>query len=448
MNLSLKRKKKLNEILFIFWAGGAALLSYMLVYALRKPYTAATFEGLELWGFDYKVVVTTIQLVGYFIAKFVGIKVISEMKPANRFRFFVGSVILAELSLVLFGALPLGLNFIGIFINGLSLGCMWGVIFSFIEGRKVTDILASILGVSIVLSSGMAKSFGLFAMNDMGISAFWMPAVVGGVALPILILLGYLLKRLPAPTAEDVKLRSKRVELDGKARMNIFRRYAPIIIVALAANLILCILRDIKEDFLVNIIDMEGQSSWLFAKIDTVVTISVLILLSLFTLFKNNYRALLVMMVMVTISSVVMSYVSFFHESLALGTITWLMVQSISLYVGYLTFQTIFFDRFISHFRIKGNIGFFVAMGDFIGYLGTVIFLFTKELLQIKTDWFVLYNNIAFTVGLISIALFAVGIYFLVMQHRRSKQKSSSELISEQIIEINYPTQNLVLENE
>ena len=35
------------------------------------------------------------------------------------------------------------------FVNGLSLGCTWGVIFSFIEGRKVTDILASLFGVSM-----------------------------------------------------------------------------------------------------------------------------------------------------------------------------------------------------------------------------------------------------------------------------------------------------------
>ena len=32
-----------------FWAGGAALLSYSLVYALRKPFTAATFDGLDFF---------------------------------------------------------------------------------------------------------------------------------------------------------------------------------------------------------------------------------------------------------------------------------------------------------------------------------------------------------------------------------------------------------------
>ena len=36
-------------------AGGTALLSYSLVYALRKPFTAAEFEGLSVWGMDYKI---------------------------------------------------------------------------------------------------------------------------------------------------------------------------------------------------------------------------------------------------------------------------------------------------------------------------------------------------------------------------------------------------------
>ena len=44
--------------LFVAWAGGTALLSYSLVYALRKPFTAAEFEGMEVAGMDYKVVVT------------------------------------------------------------------------------------------------------------------------------------------------------------------------------------------------------------------------------------------------------------------------------------------------------------------------------------------------------------------------------------------------------
>ena len=53
--LSPSAQRKISDILFILYAGGAALLSYSLVYALRKPFTAATFDGMELFGMDYKI---------------------------------------------------------------------------------------------------------------------------------------------------------------------------------------------------------------------------------------------------------------------------------------------------------------------------------------------------------------------------------------------------------
>lgn len=89
-------QRKISDFLFILWAGGAALLSYSLVYALRKPYTAAGFDGLEAFGMDYKVVVTISQILGYVLSKFIGIKLISELKRENRMKFILISIILAE----------------------------------------------------------------------------------------------------------------------------------------------------------------------------------------------------------------------------------------------------------------------------------------------------------------------------------------------------------------
>ena len=48
----LSSNRGLADFLFILWAGGAALLSYSLVYTLRKPFTAATFDGIEAFGLD------------------------------------------------------------------------------------------------------------------------------------------------------------------------------------------------------------------------------------------------------------------------------------------------------------------------------------------------------------------------------------------------------------
>ena len=154
---SSTQTRKTSDLLFILWAGGAALLSYALVYALRKPFTAATFDGLEILGMDYKTATSIVQIAGYMLAKLLGIKFISELKRENRLRFIIGSVATAELSLLLFAMLPQPFNIFALFCNGLSLGGMWGVIFSVLEGRRLSGVLASILGLSIAFSSGLAK---------------------------------------------------------------------------------------------------------------------------------------------------------------------------------------------------------------------------------------------------------------------------------------------------
>lgn len=59
MEAKSETNKPISNFLFILWAGGTALLSYSLVYALRKPFTAATFDGMDFFGMDYKVATTS-----------------------------------------------------------------------------------------------------------------------------------------------------------------------------------------------------------------------------------------------------------------------------------------------------------------------------------------------------------------------------------------------------
>lgn len=415
----LTSNKRFKDFLFILWAGGTALLTYSLIYTLRKPFTAALYSDLELWGIDYKVMVTTIQIVGYLIAKFFGIKIISELKRADRFKFFAVSVVMAELSLVAFGMLPVPYNALAMFFNGLSLGCMWGVIFSFIEGRRVTDLLASLLGVSMVFSSGVAKSMGLYVMNELNIDQFWMPAFIGAIALPLLFLMAYSLIKLPHPDHEDIKHKSERSAIDATERKKIFRRYTAILTLILAANFVIVMLRDIKEDFLVNIIDMQGQSSWMFAQVDTIITLIILGLFAVMTFVRKNIAVLVVMLILVVLSMGVMSYISFNYQVLDLSPMVWLFAQSLPLYIAYLTFQTIFFDRFIACFRIKGNVGYFIALIDFVGYAGTVFILFMKEAFSVDVNWFEMYNQMSALVGSISVVVFSAALYFLIRSYRR-----------------------------
>ena len=470
------QSKRLADALFILWAGGAALLSYSLVYALRKPFTAAGFDGLDFFGMDYKTATSIVQISGYFISKLIGIKVISELKKENRLKFIILSVAVAELSLVLFGALPRPLNVFALFFNGLSLGCMWGVIFSFIEGRRVTDMLASLLGISMVISSGAAKplglfvtdllaslmglsiaissgtakSVGLFVMEHLHISEFWMPAFIGAFAFPLLSLLGWLMTRMPQPTAADRALRSERVTLDGRARADLFKSFMPVLLMLFAANLFITVLQDIKEDFLVKILDVEaaGLSSWAFAKVDAVVTLIILLLFGLMSAVRSNIKVLCLLLVLVTCGTATLGFVAFNYDGLQLPPMTWLFLQSLSLYTVYLSFQTLFFERFIACFRIKGNVGFFIVTLDFIGYTGTVVVLVFKEFFNPDINWLDFYNLMSGYVGIVCSVAFLCSAVYLVQRYRKENASGPLDSSLFRLRRWSRPGNSLLLETE
>ena len=327
------------------------------------------------------------------------------------------------------------------FLNGLSLGCMWGVIFSFIEGRRMTDILASLLGVSMVISSGTAKSAGLYVMNNLHVNEFWMPALIGAVALPQLALLGYALNRLPQPTEEDIAMKSERATLNGKQRWELFKNFMPFLMMLFVANIAIVVLRDIKEDFLVNIIDVSEYSPWLFAKIDSVVTLIILVVFGLMVFVKDNLKALSILFGLIIMGMIVMSVVSFGQERFQLSPVVWLFVQSLCLYIAYLTFQTIFFDRFIACFKIHGNVGFFIVTTDFLGYTGTVLVLVLKEFCNPHIDWAVFYNQFAGYVGISCCITFICSFVYL---HQRFRKENGLVVKSNEVLELDTASRNAI----
>lgn len=414
-------KKPMPDWLFVLWAGGTALLSYSLVYALRKPFTAAEFEGLQVYGMDYKIAVSIIQLLGYVSAKLLGIKYISELRPEGRLKFIIGSAALSEISLIAFGVLPIPYNIVALYFNGLSLGCMWGVIFSFLEGRRTTDILASIMGVSMALSSGVAKSLGLYALNQLHVSEFWMPALIGAAAFPLLCFTGWMMTRFHRPTEADIASRSERVTLNGHQRWALFRRFMPLLILLFGANLLLTVQRDIKEDFIVCIIDVQTISSWAFAQIDSIATF---VLLAVFALLATTYNHLKVLCMLLILSTFGMGTLAFLGATEGnehIPTTIWLFLQSLCLDIAYLSFQTIFFERFIACFKIKGNVGFFIITIDFVGYLGTLGLLLFKEFCASHIDWASFYNHMSLFIGVACCLSFIASLIYMIYARKRKQ---------------------------
>ena len=87
-----------------------------------------------------------------------------------------------------------------------------------------------------------------------------------------------------------------------------------------------------------------------------------------------------------------------------------------------MSFQTIFFERFIACFKVRGNVGFFIITIDFIGYLGTLALLLIKEFNAPHIDWASFYDHMSIYVGIACcVAFIGSTIYIVSAKSRKGK---------------------------
>ena len=241
-----------------------------------------------------------------------------------------------------------------------------------------------------------------------------MPALVGAVAFPLLCFMGWMMTKFPAPTAADIAARTKRVTLDGRQRWQLFVKFMPLLIMLFGANLLLTVQRDIKEDFIVCIIDVSQVSSWAFAHLDSIATLVLLGVFALLSAVGNHLRALCLILIMSAIGMGTIAFLGAEAGSLNMPVTAWLFLQTLCIDIAYLSFQTIFFERFIACFKVQGNVGFFIITIDFIGYLGTLCLLLFKEFQAPHIDWTSFYNGMSVYIGIACCLAFAGSIIYMI----------------------------------
>ncbi|MDD1449949.1 DUF5690 family protein [Sphingomonas sp. H160509] len=190
-----------HPALFSLYGGLAAFAAYFSMYAFRKPFTAATFADVPGWEgiVDFKIAIVIAQVAGYAVSKFIGVKIVSEMAATRRGVAIVGLIALSWIALVLFAVLPTNWKVAALFLNGLPLGMIWGLVFGYVEGRRTSEVVAAVLCASFIVSSGMVKSVGLWLMTVMHVGEFWMPATTGLLFFPLLVVAVIGLAQLPPP---------------------------------------------------------------------------------------------------------------------------------------------------------------------------------------------------------------------------------------------------------
>ena len=414
---------------FTLYAALTGFCLYTCVYAFRKTFTAATFDGLFYWGISYKVWLITFQVVGYGLAKFAGIKVISELKAHARAAGILLMVVIAGISWLFFALVPPPFNLIFLFINGFPLGMVWGMVFGYMEGRRMTEVLGAALAVSFIFSGGLCRTVGAFLMRDWGVSEFWMPFVASCVfALPLLIFL-WLVDRIPPPSPLDEALRTKRQPMDHLERKKFLKTFLPGIVLFVLVYMLLTAFRDFRENFSSDVWKSlgYGNSPAIFTKTETPVSLAILVIMASIMLIKNNKHALMVNHLIIMAGMVLIGVSTMLFESGTIDAPVWMVLIGTGLYMGYVPFNSIFFDRLIAAFRYVGTVGFIMYVADAFGYVGSVSVLFFKEFSAPEMSYIDLFISGGYMLSIAGTLLILSSMRYFHQKHRRWIQREAKE---------------------
>ncbi len=375
--------------LFVVYASLAAFFTYSCMYAFRKTFTVATFDEQFFLGIHYKIWLISSQLIGYTLSKFIGIKLISELKPENRSKYILVVIGIAQLALFLFAVTPSPWNIIWMFFNGLPLGIVWGLVFSYLEGRKTTEILGAAVSVSFIFASGIVKSVGKFLLINTQLSEYWMPFTTGAIFTIPLIISVWLLSKVPNPTADDITHRTVRLPMTKSARKEFLSKFISILFPLTLIFVFLTVLRDIRDNFAAEIWTELGMGSTpeIFTTSEIPVGVGVLVIVALMVLYKNNLKALNMSLGFVVFGFIINIATTILYNMELISGIVWIITVGFGVYLGYITYHALLFERFIATFKQAGNIGFLFYLSDAIGYLGSVSTFMAKNFFSPNISW-------------------------------------------------------------
>jgi hypothetical protein len=418
------------------------------MYAFRKPFAAAKFEGAYFLGSGValKTAIVISQILGYALSKFVGIKVCSEAKPGQRAWLLVKLILCAETALIAFAIVPPNWKIIPIFLNGLPLGMVWGLVVSYLEGRRTSELLLAGLSCSYIVSSGVVKDFGRALMDggvaqwlhalpvigplftEMGkVSESWMPAVAGLCFLPLFLLSVWALNQIPHPTDADVAERVERKPMDRAERLAFVRHFTLGIVLLCGAYFFLTAYRDFRDNYQVELFDSLGysykQNKTIISQTETLVMFGVLGALALLNVIRENRLGLIAAFSVMSGGLILMGVSTLLLDAGLISGFWWMTLVGLGSYLAYVPYGSVLFDRLIASTRVVATAVFAIYVADAVGYTGSVGLQLFKDLAEGQMSRLSFFKGLTYFMSVFgAFCLISSCVYFLRKQRESQVQ--------------------------
>jgi hypothetical protein len=183
--------------------------------------------------------------------------------------------------------------------------------------------------------------------------------------------------------------------------------------------------RELRDNFAREIWDALGFADQpeILTTAELPVAIGSLLMVALLVKVRSNQRALvLIHGAMVAGALLVLGATGLYKMGL-LDPATWMVSAGLGLYLGYVPFNCVLFDRLVAATRSVATAAFLIYIADAFGYLGSVGLMLYKDFGSPNLSWLDFFVTLSVVAPVIWGAFFAVaGVYF----HRKVATESSA----------------------
>jgi hypothetical protein len=238
--------------------------------------------------------------------------------------------------------------------------------------------------------------------------------VTGALFLPPFALAVWLLQRLPPPTAEDIAARTVRAPMNAAERRAFFGRFGVGLVSLTALYTLLTAYRGFRDDFAANIWAELGWADepTIFTLTEIPVALVVLAGLALLYRIGDNRRAFFAVHAMMAAGTILVGLATLAHAAGWLSAIPWMITVGVGLYLAYVPYGCVLFDRLIAYTGAVGTAVFMIYVTDAFGYAGQIIVLLYKNFGQADVSWVAFFTGFSYVTAIVCTTAFGISAWY------------------------------------
>ncbi|MBN2196552.1 MAG: hypothetical protein JW751_27315 [Polyangiaceae bacterium] len=365
------------------FGGLAGFVLCLGAFALREPFLAASLGGeLSFFGAPHIGIhraCIIAQSLGLLLSQLLGATAVVELDPGRRVPALGIVLGLGELALVVLALAPPTLAPVCLLVNGLALGLVWGLAFSFLEGRRVSDGLGAAAAAGYLLAGGVMRSVG-DALLSSGVPGLWVPAAAGALAAVPLAGALWMLSQFPPPDRQDEAERLFRAPMSRAMRWQFLRASALGLGLLLVAHASLSGYRELRARITLDLWGLSGcpDAPNVLTPVELPVAVAAVVAVGILMVVRDQHRALVAIHGLILLGLAFIAGSTTLHLVGVLEPTPWMILVGAGLFLVHVPFTCVLFDRMVAALGMVGTAVFMVFVAGGFGQLGRLVVLGTE----------------------------------------------------------------------